>query len=84
ADDYDVLLAAYGQIFAVVYETGQEDKITGVIQSERDNLVFLNELRVARDVNNRFILRLKNVSSENRKKYSALKLPSDVKPVFDA
>lgn len=44
-----------------------EDKITGVIQSERDNLVFLNELRVARDVNNRFILRLKNVSSENRK-----------------
>lgn len=84
ADDYDVLLTAYGQIFAVVYETGQEDKITGVIQSERDNLVFLNELRVARDVNNRFILRLKNVSSENRKKYSALKLPSDVKPVFDA
>lgn len=84
ADDYDVLLAAYGQIFAVVYETGQEDKITGVIQSERDNLVFLNELRVARDVNNRFILRLKNVSSENRKKHSALKFPSDVKLVFDA
>lgn len=84
ATDYDVLVAAYSQIFTVVYDTGQEGEITGAIQSERDNLTYVNELRAARDANSRYILRLKNVSNDNGKSYSNLKLPSDVKPVFDA
>ncbi|MEO3989037.1 DUF3053 family protein [Pseudocitrobacter cyperus] len=84
AEDYDVLNTAFQEISDVIYQTGNEDKVTGRIQSERDNLSLLNELRSAQSINNQFILRLKNVSAQNQRRYNALRLPADLKPVFDA